>query len=610
MQIARDFRCDPCVIMLFSTPLSLRHHDSVTPWGSDKELLSKLGVYLEDAMQKAIRMLGITVAISLLAFIIGMVSAQDEGKVLVTGISMVGGDLETIDPNLSETSSSIEIVNQIFVGLMAQNVTDGSPVLGLAESYETSEDGTVFTFKMRENVSWVRYNAETEAVEQVMDESGAPRMVTAQDVYNGIVRALDPATAAPYSYVLAGYVVNGVEFNAGEAAMEDLGVTVVDDYTIQITAPEAVSYAPSIYGLWVARPVPSWLIDEFGDAWTEPENIATNGPFALKEWAHDQSITLIKNPFWEGTEDIPAAKIDEVVFRFLDPAAAFAEYQAGTMDAVGVPLEELERVKADPVLSLEYKTGTNPCTYYIGFDNAEEPVNNVNLRRALSLAVDREAIVNNVTKAGQIPAQWFSRPGLAAAPTMDNSPDLGIKYDPEAAQEALALALTDLGLSDVSELPPLTLTYNGDAGHGAIMQAIQQMWSDTLGIEVQLATLDPTTYFSSLSEEYPMMARAGWCQDYSDANNFLYDVFYSQSSQNDPGFANEEFDALVSEARLETDQARRLELYQQAEEILVDQEAGIIPVYWYVTSQVIKPYVEYAESVTGNEAYNLWDINK
>jgi len=559
-------------------------------------------------MQKAIRMLGITVAISLLAFIIGMVSAQDEGKVLVTGISMVGGDLETIDPNVSETSSSIEIVNQIFVGLTAQDVTTGNPVLGLAESYDT--EGNVFTFHMMNNVPWVRYNAESGAVEEVTDEAGAVRMVNAQDVYNGIVRALDPATAAPYSYVLAGYVVNGVEFNAGEAAVEDLGVKVIDDFTLEITAPEAVSFAPSIYGLWVARPVPSWAIEEFGDAWTEPENIATNGPFALKEWAHEQSITLIKNPFWVGTADIPAAKLDEVTFRFLDPAAAFAEYQAGTMDAVSVPLEELERVKADPVLSAEYHTGTNPCTYYIGFDNTEDPMTNVNLRRALSLAVDRQAIVDNVTKAGQIPAQWFSRPGLAAAPTLENSPDLGIKYDPEAAKAALALALEELGLSDVSELPPLTLTYNGAAGHGAIMQAVQQMWTDVLGIETQLATLDPTTYFSSVSEDAPMMYRAGWCQDYSDANNFLYDVLYSKSSQNDPGFSNAEYDELVVAARTESDQAKRLELYQQAEEILVDQEAGIIPIYWYVTSQVIKPYVEAAQSVTGNEAYNLWDVNK
>jgi len=565
-------------------------------------------------MQKAIRMLGITVAISLLAFVLGMVSAQDDSKVLVTGISMVGGDIETIDPGRAETSSSIEVVNQIFVGLTAQDVTDGSSVLGLAESYEVSEDGMTFTFTMRQDVPWVRYNAESGEVEQLTDDAGNVRYVTAQDVYNGMIRSLDPITASPYSYVLAKYVVNGVEFNtaaedgsAGVAA-EEVGITVVDDFTISVTSPDAVSFAPSIYGLWVARPVPTWLIEEFGDSWTEPENIATNGPFALKEWAHEQSITVIKNPFWPGTDAIPQAKLDEVTFRFLEPTAAFAEYQADTIDAISVPIEEIERVRADADLSTQLSTGTNPCTYYIGFDNTEDPVTNVNLRRALSLAVDRESIVNDVTKGGQIPAQWFSRPGLAAAPTLENSPDLGITFDPEAAKEALALALTDLGLSDVSELPPLTLTYNGAAGHQAIMQAVQQMWAENLGIQVELATLEPTTYFSSISEEAPMMYRAGWCQDYSDANNFLYDVLYSASSQNDPGFSDAQYDELVSAARTEADEAKRLELYQQAEEILVDEKAGIIPIYWYTNNFLIKPDIEAVTSVTGNEAYNLWDV--
>jgi oligopeptide transport system substrate-binding protein len=582
-------------------------------------------------MQKAIRMLGITVAISLLAFVLGMVSAQDNAKVLVTGISMVGGDLETIDPGRSETSSSIEVVNQLFVGLTAQNVATGGSVLGLAESYDVSEDGKTFTFKMRQDVPWVRYNADSGAVEELKDDAGNVRFVNAQDVYNGMVRALDPVTASPYAYVLAKYVVNGVEFNTVPAepdpeatvdpeatempaapmvTADQLGIKVVDDFTLEVSSPDPVSFAPSIYGLWVSRPVPSWLIEEYGDSWTEPENIATNGPFALKEWAHEQSLTIIKNPFWPGTDDIPQAKLDEVTFRFLDPTAAFAEYQSGTMDAITIPVEEIERVKADSTLSTEYVTGTTPCTYYIGFDNTEDPMTNANLRRALSLAVDRQSIVDNVTKGGQIPAQWFSRPGLAAAPTMDNSPDLGIKYDPEAAKAALALALKDLGLNDVSELPPLTLTYNGAAGHQAIMQAVQQMWVETLGIQVELATLEPTTYFSSISEDAPMMYRAGWCQDYSDANNFLYDVFYSKSSQNDPGFSDPDYDKLVTEARTEPDESKRLALYQQAEDILVNQKAAIIPIYWYTTNQLIKPYVEYVASITGNEAYNLWDVTR
>jgi oligopeptide transport system substrate-binding protein len=407
---------------------------------------------------------------------------------------------------------------------------------------------------------------------------------------------------------LVPYIVGAAEFNGGTGTADDVQIVAVDDWTVQITAPEAVAFAPSIYGLWMARPVPQAVIEEFGDSWTEAENIATYGPYALKEWAHEESVTLVKNPFWVGTEFVGQAKIDEVTFRFLDPQQAFAEYLAGNVDASDVPLEEITRAQADPVLSQEMNVGTNPCTYYLGYDNTEDPLTNVHLRRALSYAIDRQSIVDNVTKGGQIPAQWFSRPGLNAAPTLETNPDLGIKFDPAKAQEEFALALDELGMS-ADELQ-LSVSYNDSSGHAAIVTAIQQMWSDTLGITVQLVALEPSTYFGTVSEEAPMIYRSGWCQDYSDANNFLYDVFYSKSSQNDPGFNSPEYDALVEQARTETDTEVRRELYAQAEEILVVDQAGIVPIYWYTTNQILKPYVEYSKSVTGNEIYDNWDINK
>ncbi len=556
--------------------------------------------------KKHLRLIGLSLVL-VLALSFGAAGAQDK-KVLVTGISMVGGDIPTIDPGIAETSSSIEVINQIFLGLTAQEGTTGDPELGLAESFSVSEDGKTFTFNLLQNVPWVRYNPETDAVEQVMDESGNPRMVTAQDVVYGMLRSLNPDTASPYSYVLVPYIVGAEDFNTNGGETEGVAVKAVDDFTVEITAPDAVSFAPSIYGLWMARPVPQWAIEEGGDSWTEIEYIATNGPFALKEWAHEASITVVKNPFWPGTESVPQAKLDEVVFKFLEQTAQFDEYQAGTMDAISLPLEQIDFVKADATLSAEYVVGTNPCTYYLGFDNTEDPVTNVHLRRALSLAIDRESIVTNVTRGGQIPAQWFSRPGLAAAPTVESNPDLGIKFDAEAAKAEFELALADLGTT--ADALQLTLSYNDSSNHGAIMQAIQQMWTDTLGITAQLTPLDPSTYFASLSEDAPMVYRSGWCQDYSDANNFLYDVFYSKSSQNDVGFNNAEYDALVEEARLESDVDTRRELYAQAEEILVDEVAAIAPIYWYTVNELIKPYVEEPVSVTGNQTYYDWDVNK
>lgn len=555
------------------------------------------------ASKKFVRILVLALLVVALTAV-SLVSAQD-AKILTTGLHMVGGDLDTIDPGLSEASSSIEIVNQIFVGLTNQNVLTAEPGLGLATGYEVSEDGKTYTFKLLDNVPWVRYNADSGAVEEITDDAGNVRVVTAEDVVYGMMRSLNPETASPYSYVLLPYVVGAAEYNGGTGAMEDVQIKAIDSTTVEITSPDAVSFAPSIYGLWMARAVPQWAIDESGDAWTEPENIATNGPFALKEWNHDESIVLIKNPFWPGTDSIPQAKLDEVVLRFLDPAQQLAEYQAGTLDASDIPLEELPRVQSDPVLSAEYSTGTNPCTYYVGFDNTEAPMDNVHLRRALSFAIDRQSIVENVTRGGQIAAQWFARPGLTAAPTLDTHPDLGVKYDTDMAKAELELAKADLG----GEVPQLTFTYNDNAGHAAIAQAIQQMWKDTLGLDIQLSAVESTGYFSMISENAPMVYRSGWCQDYSDANNFDYDVFYSKSSQNDTGFFDAKFDELVAQARLETDVAKRTELYAQAETILVVDHAAIAPIYWYTRNYLVKPGVEQAKSVTGNESYYLWDKN-
>jgi oligopeptide transport system substrate-binding protein len=406
------------------------------------------------------------------------------------------------------------------------------------------------------------------------------------------------------------FVVNGAEFNAGEATADDLELAALDDYTFQITSPIAVGFASNIYGLWMVNPTPQWAIEECGDSWTEDDCMQSYGPFALKEWAHEETVTVVKNPFWPGTEYVPQAKLDEIVFHLLDPQAQFAEYQAGTLDAISPPIEEMDRIKADPVFSQELFIGSRPCTYYIGINQEEAVVGeSVHLRRALSYAVDRQSIVDNVTKGGQIPARWFARPGLAAAPTMETHPDIGIGYDPDMAKAELELALEDLGVASAADIPTITLAYGDSAGHGSIMQAIQQMWTDTLGITVELSARESSTYFSSLTEGAPQLFRSGWCQDYPDADNFDRGVFRSDASNNDPNFNSPEFDALVDQARLETDTEVRRELYAQAEDILSREETAIINVYWYTVVQLGKPYVERTYAVTGREAFEDWDIS-
>jgi len=584
-------------------------------------------------MHKYSRFISLFLVLVLAALAVGMISAQDDEPIVIR-TEIGASDVPTLDPALATDSSSIQILNQTYIGLTVLDEETLEVMPGMATEWEitNNDDGTVtYTFTLRDDVPWVRYNADSGEVEQIMDDSGEPRMVTAQDFLYGWQRTLDPRTAGEYAYVLAPQVAGGSDFNnqfsddvaAAEEAEEEidvtslelevgsdtLGISAPDDTTFVVTAPEFAGYQLNIFGMWMARPQPRWLIEEFGDFWIEPANFAAYGPFTLKERQPDVSITIIKNPFWPGNEVSPQSVVDEVVFFVLDSSVALAQYEAGELDVVDdVDTASIPRIKADPILSLEYQEGTDVASYYYGFSVNIEPMDNVHLRRALSYAVDRQDIVDNVTQSGQVPAPFFSSPALAAAPTTETHPDLGIRFDPARAQEELALALEELGLSDVSELPPITLLFNTSEGHQRIAEAIQSMWQETLGIEVQLTNQEFAVYLDQRAT-FPVW-RAGWGADYPDAHNFLFDVFHSSSENNDTGFANAEFDALLEEAATLTDLEARRELYAQAEAILVEEEAAIIPIYFYSDPELTKPYVERTFSLVGDQRFENWDVSR
>ncbi|MBI1280442.1 MAG: hypothetical protein GC179_20135 [Anaerolineaceae bacterium] len=550
----------------------------------------------------------LTIAVLLMALTaVSMVHAQDK-KILTTGINMTNGDPESLDPGLAQDTKQIQILDELYVGLTRLDEVSLEVKPGLAESWTISEDGKVFTFKLRKDIPWVRYNADTDAVEELKDDAGNVRYVTANDLVYAWKRNFDPATASPYIYVLAPYVTGGADFKGPDS---ELGVKATDDYTVEITSPVVAGFALNIYGMWFSRPLPQFAIDDAGTSWTEPENIATYGPFAFKEWKHEESATLIKNPFWPGTDAVPQPKLDEVVIKFLDDSTQLPEYEAGTMDAVEVPADQLDRVKADPTLSKEYSNGVQNCTYYYGFNSTKAPFTSAHMRLAFSYAIDRAAITDNILKAGQIPARWYTRPGNVGAPTVESAPaDFGVSYNVDKAKEELAAGLKELGVASVADLPSITLAFGNTPTHTAIAQAIQQMWKDTLGVSVELAALDTTTYFSVQREDSNQIFRAGWCADYPDANNWLNETMHSGVPQNYGKFSNPEFDKLVEQAAELTDNAERGKLYAQAEEILVAKDGGIAPIYWYVTKQLRKPNVEGTYSVIGAEYYEKWDIKQ
>jgi oligopeptide transport system substrate-binding protein len=537
------------------------------------------------------------------------VGALPPEETLVT--SLGDSDVPTLDPSLVQDTSAMQMGTQLFVGLTILDEETGEVQPGMATDWEVSGDGLVYTFHIRDDVPWVKLDSVGGEVEQVLDDAGSHRVVNCHDFLHGVRRTLDPNTGSPYAYV------NWVIQNAGAVNGEDnplfgevdaIGVECLDNFTIQYTLHEPAAFFPSIAHMSINWAQPHWLIEEEGERWIEAGILQSYGPYTLFDWTHDASITFIANPFWPGTDSIPKPSINYIHSLFLDDLEALAYYEAGLLDVAKVPLAEIDRVRADPVLSQELNISPTRCSYYYGFNVTKPPFDDPNVRRAFSWAIDRTALLENVTKGGQEPARWFSRPGLTAAPDPKQGDDFGppVTADPEKAQKFLAAS----SYSSAENLPEITLMHNESSGHARIAEAIQQMWKENLGVDVNIATQEWKAYIETLEQDTPQVWRLGWCADYPDASNFAKDVFRSDSGNNYTRWHNDEFDSLVDEAALNTDPQMRKELYVAAEKILVEDDAAIIPIYWYTGVEVTKPYVNRTFGRGGQEAFWKWTMDK
>jgi oligopeptide transport system substrate-binding protein len=557
--------------------------------------------------------------------------APAEPKIL--RLSGGASDFGTIDPALATQSAEIQIAETTSLGVVRQNETTGEIELAMATGYEVSDDGLTYTVDIMEGVPWVHFNAETGQVETVKDCQSNDRMVTAQDFVYGITRTIDPATASDYAYALLPYIAGAAEFNDGtNTDPAAVGVKAIDENTIEYTFTAPAVYNLNLLGLWIAHATPEWLIagddctEAAADRWTEQEFFQGYGPYTLKEWVHDSNLTLIKNPFWPGNQTVPQAKIDEIQFRFLDASPALAEFDAGNLDIAGIPSEEWDRIHADPAYTDMIRPVYTLGTEWYGFNTKLAPTDDARVRLALSLAIDRELLVQQVVKGG-IPAQFFTNPGAAGAPKPELYPDGGVKYDPERAKELLDEYLTEKNLT-AADLK-LTLMANSSEGNQKTGEAIVGMWKDGLGIDVTFVTQERAVYLDTRKEGKENIYRNSWVQDYPDANNFLFDVFglnaaftsvvdwpinvgLNASEEYEPG-SNENFDKfteLLQQAATEEDPQARMDLYAQAEQILLVDEAVVAPLYWYTDDILIRPEIQDTESITGYDHWEKWDIQR
>ena len=498
----------------------------------------------------------------------------------------LGSEPPTIDPALATDTTSVQCVELLFLGLTDYDDETSEVIPELAESWEVSSDGLKWTFHMRDDVYWVKYDPASGKVEK-------KRPVTAHDVEYGVKRSLDPATGSDYTYLL--YIVeNGEAVNTGESTdLDSLGVKALDDYTIEFTLEEPAAYFPGIAGMWVARPVPKEVIEEYGDQWTELENICANGPYMMAgPWEHDIKMVMVKNPEHPDAADVQIDKIN--FFIVTEDSMALAMYENGELDVASVPLPDLDRVKADPELSKELYIAPVLCTAYYGFNTSKPPVDNKHVRRALSYAIDRQELIDTVLKGGQKPAKTLACPGIFGSPAEDPNFQ-GIEFDPDIAKKELEMAGYPNGEGWPSDV---VLMHNTSDGHKRIAEFIQSQWKEHLGIAVELADQELMGYLETVTEDAPQIFRLGWMADYPDPDNFLY-PFHSTKGSNHIKWSNAEFDQLTEQAAFETDPAKRKELYLRAEEILCVDEAGIIPIYYYTRVVLAKPYVERTYALLG-----------
>jgi len=413
----------------------------------------------------------------------------------------------------------------------------------------------------------------------------------------GILRSLDPATHAGEAYTLL-WIKNAEEFNSGVITDSNhVGVNILDYTHLRFTLREAAAYFPCTLTSPAARPMPVWVITAHPTDWTEPAYIVTNGAYKLVSWTHGVSLTLQKNP---GYFDAANVQIGQVLFSMVDDATAWEMYLDGELDSAVVPQEEWNSAISDPMVASQLHIASNLGTYYYGFNTSKPPFDTLLVRKAFAAAVNRQGILDTITRYADQPALTFSPPGLWGH--VDGSAEgVGIPYDPVMARQWLAAA----GYPNGEGLPPIMMMYDTRfyTQNLAIASYMRQNWMDNLSVTVTISETEWSNYLNLLINDPPQVWEIRWFADHRDSYNFLHDGVDALGRLKYGNWNNPTYESLLALAAHTANLLTRASLYKQAEEILVETDAVLLPIYYYSTGIATKPYLE---RTFGNGGLDGW----
>lgn len=466
-----------------------------------------------------------------------------------------GAEPETLDPALITGQPEERVVSALFEGLLTfDSAAHAGP--GMAESWEISPDKKVYTFHLRHNALW---------------SNGDP--VTARDFASSWRRALAPETASDYASQLY-FLKNGRAFNEGTIKdFSQVGVRAIDDYTLEATLENPTPFFLDLCAFPTLFPVNAKCVERYGDDWIKPGKMVCNGAYMLKSWRINDRIHLVKNPRYWDAAHVALGAIDVLPTSNANTALNF--YIMGDadllMDKGLVPTSLITELKRRP----DFHAAPFLGTYFLRFNCTKPPFNDARVRKAFALVIDKSLLVNKITRAGEPPASGFVPPGAGGY----TSPP-GLERNPDLARKLLAEA----GYPGGRDFPHVTYLYDDRELNEKLAIELQGMFSRELGVNIGLLKQEWKVYLNSMSRLDFDLCRSSWVGDYADANTFL-NMFVTNDGNNRTGWSNSAYDRLIADAAREPDTEKRFDIFRKAERILVDEDAPICPLYYYMGIQ-------------------------